>query len=178
MKTIELNDDDWARLKRKLMTQSVDDAMKDYTPPVKLTHGNEYITYKTAICSSQFPSATRTEPKKRFTNTKGRKMIPTLTTEQRRENLEKAKAARQRRAAILKGVADGSYTVPDVLNMAFTDDAVSRMKVFTLIKAAPGYGFARTQQTMRKLHISESRRLRGLGANQRAALVELFGGAR
>lgn len=158
MKTIELNDDDWARLKRKLMTQSVDDAMKDYTPPVKLTHGNE--------------------SKKRFTNTKGRKMIPTLTTEQRRENIEKAKAARQRRAAILKGVADGSYTVPDVLNMAFTDDAVSRMKVFTLIKAAPGYGFARTQQTMRKLHISESRRLRGLGANQRAALVELFGGAR
>ena len=78
----------------------------------------------------------------------------------------------------MKGVADGSYTVPDVLNMAFTDDAVSRMKVFTLIKAAPGYGFARTQQTMRKLHISESRRLRGLGANQRAALVELFGGAR
>lgn len=61
-------------------------------------------------------------------------MIPNLTTEQRRENLEKA-------------------------------------------KAAPGYGFARTQQTMRKLHISESRRLRGLGANQRAALVELFGGA-
>ena len=30
MKTIELNDDDWARLKRKLMTQSVDDALKDY----------------------------------------------------------------------------------------------------------------------------------------------------
>lgn len=47
MKTIELNDDDWARLKRKLMTQSVDDAMKDYTPPVKLMHGNEYITYET-----------------------------------------------------------------------------------------------------------------------------------
>lgn len=47
MKTIELNDDDWARLKRKLMTQSVGDAMKDYTPPVKLTHGNECITYET-----------------------------------------------------------------------------------------------------------------------------------
>lgn len=91
--------------------------------------------------------------------------------------LKRIKAARQRRAAILKGVADGSYSVPDVLNMAGTDDTVARMKVFTLIKAAPGYGFARTQQTMRKLHISESRRLRGLGANQRAALVELFGGA-
>lgn len=86
-------------------------------------------------------------------------MIPTLTTEQRRENLEKAKAARKRRAAILKSVSDGSYTVSDVLTMADTDDPVARMKVFTLIKAAPGYGFARTQQTMRKLHISESRRL-------------------
>lgn len=103
-------------------------------------------------------------------------MIPNLTTEQRRENLEKAKAARQRRAVILKDVADGYYSVPDVLNMADADGVIARMKVFTLIKAAPGYGFARTQQVMRKLHISESRRLRGLGANQRAALVELFGG--
>lgn len=104
-------------------------------------------------------------------------MIPNLTTEQRLENLEKAKAARQRRAAILKGVADGSYTVPDVLNMADDDEVVARMKVFTLLKAVPGYGFARTQQTMKRLHIAESRRLRGLGANQRAALNELFGGA-
>ena len=46
MKTIEPNDDDWARLKRKLMNGSVDDALKDYTPPVKLTHGTEYITYE------------------------------------------------------------------------------------------------------------------------------------
>lgn len=101
-------------------------------------------------------------------------MIPNLTTEKRSENIEKAKAARRRRAAILKSVADGSYSVVDVLNMALEDETVSRMKVFTLIKAAPGYGFARTQQTMRKLHISESRRLRGLGANQRAALMEVF----
>ena len=105
-------------------------------------------------------------------------MIPNLSTEQRREYLEKAKAARSRRAAILKSVSDGSYTVLDVLNMANTDETVARMKVFTLIKAAPGYGFARTQQVMRRLHISESRRLRGLGVHQRAALVELFGGAR
>lgn len=105
-------------------------------------------------------------------------MIPKLTNEQRSENLEKARAARKRRAAILKSVADGSYTVPDVLNMALEDETVSRMKVFTLIKAAPGYGFARTQQTMKRLHIAESRRIKGLGANQRVALVDLFGGAK
>lgn len=28
------------------MTRSVDDALKGYTPPVKLTHGTEYITYE------------------------------------------------------------------------------------------------------------------------------------
>jgi hypothetical protein len=28
------------------MNGSVDDALKDYTPPVKLTHGTEYITYE------------------------------------------------------------------------------------------------------------------------------------
>ena len=105
-------------------------------------------------------------------------MIPNLTTEQRLENLEKAKAARQRRAAILKGVADGSYTVPDVLNMADDDEVVARMKVFTLLKSVPGYGFARTQQTMKRLRIAESRRLRGLGAKQRTSLIELFGGTR
>ena len=105
-------------------------------------------------------------------------MIPTLTTEQRLENLERAKAARQRRAAILKGVADGSYTVTDVLNMADDDEVVARMKVFTLLKSVPGYGFARTQQTMKRLRIAESRRLRGLGAKQRTSLIELFGGTR
>lgn len=101
-------------------------------------------------------------------------MIPELTNEQRRENLEKAKAARARRSAVLKGVTDGSYTVADVLAMAETDEIVARTKVFTLLKAVPGYGFARSQQLMRKLGIAESRRLRGLGEKQRAALLEVF----
>ena len=55
---------------------------------------------------------------------------------------------------------------------------VSQRKDFTLIKAAPGYGSARTRQLMHQLHISESRRIKGLGANQHAALVETFGGER
>lgn len=46
MKTVELNDADWARLKRRLMTRNVEDALEGYAPPVKLTHGNEYIIYE------------------------------------------------------------------------------------------------------------------------------------
>lgn len=106
------------------------------------------------------------------------KMIPNLTTEQRRANLEKAKAARSKRAAVLKKVTNGTYSVEDVLNMALEDKAISRMRAFTLIKAVPGYGFSKTQQLLKKLHIAESRRLGGLGSNQRAALVETLGGAK
>lgn len=103
-------------------------------------------------------------------------MVPKLTDEERRANLEKAKAARSRRAAILKGVADGTYTVADVLGMADIEETVARCRVFTLIKAVPGYGFAKTQQTMRRLGIAESRRIKGLGSWQRAALLAHFGG--
>lgn len=46
MKEIELNDDDWASLKRKLIHGNAEDALRNYTPPVKLTHGTEYITYE------------------------------------------------------------------------------------------------------------------------------------
>ena len=48
-------------------------------------------------------------------------MIPELTTEQRRENLEKAMAARSCRAEILKGVADGKCSVADVCPVAITE---------------------------------------------------------
>lgn len=46
MEEIELSDADWASLKRRLMLGSAEDALKDYAPPVKLTHGTEYITYE------------------------------------------------------------------------------------------------------------------------------------
>lgn len=46
MEEIELNDDDWARLKRKLIHGNVEDALRSYTPPVKLTHGNEYVVFE------------------------------------------------------------------------------------------------------------------------------------
>ena len=46
MRVIELNDDEWASLKRRLMTRSNEEALRGYTPPVKLTHGTEYVIYE------------------------------------------------------------------------------------------------------------------------------------
>lgn len=61
-------------------------------------------------------------------------MIPNLTTEQRREYLERAKAARRRRAAILKGVADGSYSVVDVLKRDLHSFSVIPRNIDVFIK--------------------------------------------
>jgi ribosomal protein S13 len=51
------------------------------------------------------------------------------------------------------------------------------MKVSALLESLPGVGKVRAKQLMERLGIAESRRVRGLGANQRASLEREFGGA-
>lgn len=100
--------------------------------------------------------------------------IPQLSPEARAEALEKAKAARIKRAEVREELKSGKLTIQDVLDMR--DDAVvGRMKVSTLIETMPGYGKAKAEKVMKELQIAESRRLRGLGERQRAALLERLG---
>ena len=82
--------------------------------------------------------------------------IPQLSAKERQEALEKAKAARIKRALV-------------------RDPIIGRMKVSTLIETLPGYGKAKAEKIMRELQIAESRRLRGLGDRQRSALLERLG---
>ena len=46
-----------------------------------------------------------------------------------------------------------------------------------MISAFPGYGFKKTQQLMRDLHIAESKRVGGLGVKQAQALTAKLDGA-
>lgn len=99
--------------------------------------------------------------------------VPELTADQRRENLRLAQQARARRRQILENVASGSLTVSDVLTMADAGDVdVRRTRVFTLLRAVPGVGFAKAQRILRNIGVSESRRVQGLGHNQRTNLLE------
>ena len=100
--------------------------------------------------------------------------IPQLSEEARKEALEKAKAARIRRAEVREELKSGRLSVEQVLDMR-EDAVVGRMKVSTLIETLPGYGKAKAEKVMRELQIAESRRLRGLGERQRAALLERLG---
>ena len=98
--------------------------------------------------------------------------LPPLSPDQRAAALEKAARARRERAEVKARLKHGTTTLPDVLKYAAGDEVLARMKVSSLLEALPGVGKVRAAQAMERLGISESRRVRGLGASQRAALLE------
>ena len=97
--------------------------------------------------------------------------IPQLSPEERQAALEKAKLARIKRAQVRDDLKSGALTLVQVLDMK-DDPIVGRMKVSTLIETLPGYGKAKAEKIMAELKIAESRRLKGLGERQEAALIE------
>jgi hypothetical protein len=102
--------------------------------------------------------------------------LPSLTPEQRAAALEKAAKARKDRAEVKNNLKHGALTLPAVLSRGQADDTVGKMKVSALLESMPGVGRVRARQTMERLGIAESRRIRGLGTNQRAALETEFHG--
>ncbi|HEY3681858.1 MAG TPA: integration host factor, actinobacterial type [Streptosporangiaceae bacterium] len=102
--------------------------------------------------------------------------LPPLTPEQRAAALEKAAKARKERAEVKNKLKRGNVTLSDVLKDGQSDDVIGKMKVSALLESMPGVGKVRAKQIMDRLNIAESRRVRGLGANQRSALEREFGG--
>lgn len=96
--------------------------------------------------------------------------IPQLSPEERQAALEKAKAARIKRAEVRDDLKSGKLSLEQVLKMK-NDPVVGRMKVSTLIETLPGYGKAKAEKIMKELQIAESRRIRGIGERQREALL-------
>jgi hypothetical protein len=99
--------------------------------------------------------------------------LPTLTPEQRAQALAKAAEARKKRAEIKGELKSGKRTLGDVL-MRSSEDTVGKMKVSAVLESLPGVGKVRAQKLMEELDISASRRIRGLGAKQRAQLLDRF----
>ena len=100
--------------------------------------------------------------------------LPPLSPEQRAAALEKAAKARKDRAEVKNNLKRGSTPLPAVLKQGQSDDTIGKMKVSALLEAMPGVGKVRARQIMERLGIAESRRVRGLGANQRSALESEF----
>lgn len=100
--------------------------------------------------------------------------LPPLTPQQRAAALEKAAAARKTRAALRDRLKHSGASLAEVLATGEVDDAIGKMRVSAVLESMPGVGKVRAQRIMEKLGISPSRRVRGLGAHQRAALEREF----
>ena len=100
--------------------------------------------------------------------------LPELDDEARRRALEKAAEARRVRAELKQQVKSGAVDLAEVLRRAETDETVGKTKVSALLESMPRVGKVRARKLMERLDISPSRRLRGLGANQREKLLQAF----
>ena len=99
---------------------------------------------------------------------------PSLTPEQRQAALAKAAEARRARAEIKERLKMGSITLPELLEQAETDNMVAGIKVLAVLESLPGVGKVKARRTMDEVGIADTRRIRGLGDQQRKALLAAF----
>ena len=101
---------------------------------------------------------------------------PTLSPEQRQAALDKAAAARRERAELKEKLKMGSINLKELLRLADSQEVVAKMKVLSVLESLPGVGKVKARRTMEEVGISETRRVRGLGEQQRSRLLEAFPG--
>jgi hypothetical protein len=102
---------------------------------------------------------------------------PQLSPDQRQAALEKAAAARRLRAELKEKLKMGSTTLQELFDMADGDEIVGKMKVLTVLESLPGLGKVKARRLLEECEISETRRIQGLGVNQRRKLFERLAGS-
>lgn len=100
---------------------------------------------------------------------------PTLSPEQRQAALEKAALARRIRAELKESLKMGSLTLQQLLEKGDSDEIVGKMKVLAVLESLPGLGKVKARRLMGEVGISETRRIQGLGDQQRRKLFERLG---
>lgn len=100
--------------------------------------------------------------------------LPELDDASRRQALEKAAEARKVRAELKQQLKSGEIGFAEVLRRAETDEVVGKTKVSAVLEALPRVGKVRARKLMERLDISPSRRVRGLGTNQREKVLAEF----
>ena len=101
--------------------------------------------------------------------------LPPLTPEQRQAALDKAAASRRERAEVKNRLKNsGASIVRRARTRARATRSSARCGSSTCSQSMPGVGKVRARQLMERLGIAESRRVRGLGPKQVAALEREF----
>jgi transposase len=102
--------------------------------------------------------------------------LPPLTPEQRAAALAKAAEARRERAEVKNRLKHSGASLAEVIREGQDNPVIGKIRVSALLESMPGVGKVRAREIMERVGIAETRRVRGLGANQVAALEREFGG--
>jgi ribosomal protein S13 len=78
------------------------------------------------------------------------------------------------RAELKEKLKMGSLDLEGLFALAANNEMVGKMKVVAVLESLPGVGKVKARRTMDDIGISESRRLRGLGDQQREKLLATF----
>lgn len=97
---------------------------------------------------------------------------PNLTTQERRDALKAAVAARRSRAAFKEEIKVGKKSWKDAFSAQ--DESIKKMRVRELIESLPGVGEVRARNILEKAGISPTRRVGGVGRSQYEKLLELM----
>jgi hypothetical protein len=97
---------------------------------------------------------------------------PALSPDQRQAALQKAAAARRQRAELKEKLKMSSITLAELLEQGERDEVVGKMKVLAVLESLPGLGKVKARRLMDTIGISETRRVQGLGVNQKESLLK------
>ena len=97
---------------------------------------------------------------------------PNLTTQERRDALKAAVAARRTRAAFKEEIKVGKKSWKDAFSAQ--EESIKKMRVRELIESLPGVGEVRAKNILEKAGISPTRRVGGVGRSQYEKLLELM----
>ena len=99
---------------------------------------------------------------------------PAITPGQRAAALSRATQARKASAALLADLKTGRLS----LTAALGDNRAQRVRVAQIVRALPRIGPVKAARILSDAGIAEGKRVGGLGARQRAALLAAVGGDR
>ncbi len=66
----------------------------------------------------------------------------------------------------------GSLSLAELLEQGEADEIVGKMKILSVLESLPGLGKVKARRLMEEIGISETRRVQGLGGQQRKKLFE------
>ena len=68
----------------------------------------------------------------------------------------------------------GTLTLPELIEQADADIMIAKIKVLAVLESLPGVGKVTARRKLEELGIAESRRISGLGPQQRDKLLKEF----